>query len=447
MTQESIPTSNAPQPLPARQSRWATALVLAVAVAAAAGWYVWRYHMAPTPPRVAMAQLSPAVARSIEAARAEVEKSPRSGAAWGRLGTVLLAHDFHDEARACLARAEELDPRDARWPYLQGLLVQTTDAAAAVPSFQRAVAASSGLAAARLKLGEVLTELNRNEEAAEQFRCVLADDPEEPRALLGMGRLAYDRGDLACSLRYLRRSAARAPHIKATHVLLATVCRRLGDTASAAQEEAQAVSLSDEQSWPDPFVEPLELARVGAAARIRMARRLFLRGRPREAMALLGEVLREEPDSYPARLALADGLARSGEIRQAERVLQEAINLQPGVADGHLELGRLHLVQEQPREAAACFRRATELVPHDGTAFHYLGVALKQAGDRERALAALQTAIRCKPGLAAAHLDLGELLAEMGRLPDATAELEQVLRLDPHDATARRLLDKLRAPQ
>ena len=53
-----------------------------------------------------------AIVAALAQARAAVQESPRSAAAWGRLGMVLAAHDFRAEANACLAQAERLDPLD-----------------------------------------------------------------------------------------------------------------------------------------------------------------------------------------------------------------------------------------------------------------------------------------------------------------------------------------------
>src|SRR5262249_60643318 len=60
--------------------------------------YLWHSGGAAEPPAVRPDGLEPAVWTAIEKARAAVRGSPRSGAAWGKLGMVLLAHQFHPEA-------------------------------------------------------------------------------------------------------------------------------------------------------------------------------------------------------------------------------------------------------------------------------------------------------------------------------------------------------------
>ena len=54
----------------------------------------------------------------VEKKRQAVLAAPRSGTAWGELAMAFDAHDTSAEAVACYRRAMELDPTDARWPFL-----------------------------------------------------------------------------------------------------------------------------------------------------------------------------------------------------------------------------------------------------------------------------------------------------------------------------------------
>ncbi|MBI5758391.1 MAG: hypothetical protein HZA46_07730, partial [Planctomycetales bacterium] len=73
------------------------------------------------PPDIDSSATSPSVARAIKDARQRVLVQPRSAEAWGRLGMLLLAHEFDEQANTCLIRAAELNPQEFRWPYLLGL--------------------------------------------------------------------------------------------------------------------------------------------------------------------------------------------------------------------------------------------------------------------------------------------------------------------------------------
>lgn len=94
-------------PTPRRRRIVAACVVVGMLVLAAGAGAAWWLGVGlPQPPAVDASGREPEIASAIAAARAEVQRQPRSGKAWGRLGLLLLAHDYEPEARVCLARAE-----------------------------------------------------------------------------------------------------------------------------------------------------------------------------------------------------------------------------------------------------------------------------------------------------------------------------------------------------
>src|SRR5262249_35988334 len=183
-------------------------VIVACAVpVAAGGYYLLATWASPLPPEVPTANLDPAVAALLNKATAAVRKAPRSAAAWGHLGQALSANDFHDEAQVCFAQAEQLDPRDVRWPYHQAPRLALTDPAAALMKRRRATDLD-GAVAIRLQFAELLLAQNQGDEAAEQFRSILDRDPPNPRAHLGLARVALLRGELPQAQEQLQPAAA-----------------------------------------------------------------------------------------------------------------------------------------------------------------------------------------------------------------------------------------------
>ena len=144
------------------------------------------------PPRVDLRGADPAVIQAVRSAREKVTASPRLAAAWGHLAMVLLAHDIFADAATCFAKAAQLAPDDARWPYLRGLglLEGNPDPAAALPVLKTAAGLSTGEPVPRLKFGEVLLEQGLIDEAERQFLLALELEPGNARAQLGLGRVA-----------------------------------------------------------------------------------------------------------------------------------------------------------------------------------------------------------------------------------------------------------------
>ena len=92
-----------------------------VAVALVGGAYLYFIRGKVRPPEVDLAGIDPAIKKAIEEARSKVIAEPDSAQAWGRLGMVLITHDFRLPAAFCLEQAERLDPAEVRWPYFQAL--------------------------------------------------------------------------------------------------------------------------------------------------------------------------------------------------------------------------------------------------------------------------------------------------------------------------------------
>src|SRR5207248_10811259 len=92
-----------------------------------AGGTAWWYASRPTvpdPPPVPDQVTDPNVRAKVVQARDAVLSDPRSAAAWGEYGLVCRANGLAAESNVCFAQAVRLDPTDARWPYLIGLLNQ-----------------------------------------------------------------------------------------------------------------------------------------------------------------------------------------------------------------------------------------------------------------------------------------------------------------------------------
>src|SRR6476620_8774521 len=113
----------------------------------------------PPIPEIPVQSLDAASAALVRERLQAVRTSPRSGAAWGALGTVLRSFEFKPEAENCLAIATQLVPKEPRWPYLHGMMLAKQSPDKAVPLLLRAVAlCGSTPAAPRLHLAALLAE-------------------------------------------------------------------------------------------------------------------------------------------------------------------------------------------------------------------------------------------------------------------------------------------------
>jgi tetratricopeptide (TPR) repeat protein len=431
---------------PARRGRWRWALLALLVLGAAAGGAAWKWRRAsaPQPPEVPPVEGEPAVVRAIEEARQQVCREPRSGAAWGKLGQVFLAHDFFDAGMVCFEQAQRYDPDNPRWPYLRAAARVQTDPEGALPLLRRAAelcdAHDAGNAVPRLRLAEALLELGRPDEARAEFRGVLGRQPDNPRALYGLGTAAAAAGDLEEAARSFRSCAVSPLARQKAAAELAKVLMRAGDAAGAAAAERSARELPPDRTWPDPYFAELKPLAVNRASQFRRAHDLLNQGRPREAVALLRRLVEERPDAT-AYQELATGMIRVRDAAAAEAALREAARRDPN-AFGPIHLLSFFLYQKaqqaraQPtlraealRDAAKFGRQAVALKPDHAMAHVYLGLACKELGQREDALASLRQAVRCMPERPEPYLYLADLLAEDGQKAEAQQLREEASRL------------------
>ncbi len=418
-------------------------LVLAAVAAAVAIWWPTE-GPAARPPELDVSTLEPEVAAAVTAARDDVARSPRSASAWGRLGMVLFANGLLEDVGPCLLEARRLDAKDPRWPYLYGLLRKTNSPAEAVPYLEQAADLAGDNHTPRLQLAEVLYELGRLDDAESQYRRVLDRDADNPRAHLGLSRIARDRGDLATARDHLARAAARAPQLRATRELLAQTKSSPGDRQAAERELNRAAQAAEGVSWPDPIAEEMDRLRVGVEASIGRANQLFNSGLQQEAITQMAALVRKYPESASARAALGRWLMALGNLPKAEEMLREATRLDPRRLGALFDLAFTLQRREQYREAADWYRKAIAIQPAYADAHFNLAGCLNFLGDRAGAMEELRTAVRCKPEFARGYVMLSLLLAQEGRRAEALECLQNALRLDPNDQQARALEAQLR---
>ncbi len=430
------------------------ALLAGALLAVALGVILWREVFSPRGtardvplaevPAIDQPDIDPAVLRLISGARSAVVKAPRSAEAWGRLGKVFLAHEFFDEARACFAQAEALDPGEPRWPYHQGTILSQGEPDAAIPKLQRAVKrCGNDPDAPRLRLAEILLVQGHPGDAEDQWQRLLRRDPAHARAHLGLARLAYQSGNLDQCMAHLNFALNGSRTRKAAHFLLAEVYERRGNKGDAEQESRRAAALPEDEGWPDRFDEEVKQLRTGRQVFLARADRLMRAGRVAEAIALLQQTVKDYPDSSGGWLLLGTALLAKQDLGGAEEALRTASRLASDSVEIPFYLGNVRFLRVDHREAAAYFRQAVQLKPDFALAYNNLGQCLMRLGDRDGAIGAFRAAVTCKPDYADAHVNLGDLLVQAGQGAEALAHLRDAAQLEPRDPRSKKLLGQV----
>lgn len=431
-------------------------LLTGLGAGAALGWYSWRRYAAPRPPKIVQDELDPELAQAIEKAQRKIQADPYSAQTWGDLGKLLRASQLLSEASACFAQAEQLDPNNQCWPYLQGEALRLLDNDAAVAPLQRAAALAekTDTIAPSLRLAEVFLTQGRNDEAEIHLRRALEIEPDNPTVHYNLGVLALERGDLPAGLAQLKHGEYSPFTQRKVCIQLATLYRRMGKKEEADRYSRKADALLMDSNWLDPFLA--EVTAVGRPARFQQIQQMELRGDHRGAVDQLTVLIQEQPD-YRAYVALGEELEKLGDFGRAEQSLRAAIALAPEKFKAYHQLSRLlwmraskNALASSPRvrtefeETVACARKAIACRSDHAMSYVVLGLALRELGEREKALQAFRTAVECGPNLTDAHFYLGETLADAGQFAEARLALQRAAELSSEDPRLQKALAKLK---
>jgi len=143
----------------------------------------------------------------------------------------------------------------------------------------------------------------------------------------------------------------------------------------------------------------------------------------------------DEPD---AREAMVDGivLLRNRQPAEAVRVLREAVRLDPDAAEPHYHLGTaLHEIHDLAG-AEAELSEVAKRIPDAEDGHRELGTVLFERGDPAGAATQFRELIRLDPKDAAAHANLGEALVKL-RDPQAVEEYRIATALAPGNAAVK----------
>ncbi|MFO8004242.1 tetratricopeptide repeat protein [Thioalkalivibrio sp.] len=404
-------------------------------------------------PDLDLSGAEPRAREAVASARAEVRTrlaDPATPAhelaeAYGRLGGLYHVHEILAGARPAYANARRLDPRHFRWAYLDAWLAQGAGRLEhALAAYEDARAIDPDYPALALRLGEVLLESNRPEDAAVHLGRALEAPGLEAAAAFRLGQLALQRRDFVQAESWLRRTLETDPGAEAAYTALALAFRGQGQVDAA--REALARGGARPPLAEDRLVRALEDLDTGA-------RRHFLRGllavqegRFADGAEAFGQGLAEDPDNLAARISHARALYLAGKRGEARSQLEAVLERRPGEPLANLLLGVLLETEGDTTAARQAYERSLAAQPGHPGASHHLGLLAFRGGDWRLAAERLtQAAARFPDNITARVLALVAESRAGGDWAEIAAALEAMMTEQPGHPLPRYALSRLRS--
>lgn len=419
---------------------------LLVLVGLASGVLI-RLFVDPRLPPIDLRSAPPGVERTVGRYVRALDRDRRSGPAWGELGAVLFAYQQTAPALTSLIEAENRDPRDPRWPYLQGLLLRERSPARALDRFRRTVELCTNTPPApRLRLAQTLIAGGDWTNATRELEALLAGVPDEPYALLLKVQCLQHEGDLGHALAVAQRAARNPVTARPGLLKLAELHQLTGNPTAAASATHQAQQASGTEEFPDPFLAEALARRGDPHSLSQVLTPLLDAQRLDEATNLIERLRREYPNAPETTLAVGRFEMLRHQPSLAEQALQTHVRSLPGSAPGWYHLGRVLLAQQRDGEAAKAFANAVEIQPDLADAWYQRAVATSRLSRRAEATNSLQRAIHLQPAHVDSYLLLAEVLLQQNNPAEALRWLDEAGRLEPTNGRVSLLRAQARAP-
>jgi tetratricopeptide (TPR) repeat protein len=351
-------------------------------------------------------------------------------AAYGALGRVLMAAQFHDEAATCYLHAETLVSDDGRWPYYLGhAYLRKGERDRAADAFQRALTLRPGDVTTLIWLGETYLDDGRLDVAQSAFGRALAVQPQSAAALFGAGRTALARRAYSDAVQNLERALAADNQASAIHYPLAMAYRALGDREKAdAHLRQRGTTFPD---LPDPLMQQDNEILDSAVAHETRGMQALKNAQPADAAAAFRKGLALEPADPSLRYWLGAALYAAGDLSGAAREFSAVAQQSPEFAKAHFSLGMIEQSRGHHPAAIERFRKAAQADPTLPEARFRLADALRATGQLQASIPEYEAAIKLDPGSAEAWIGGAQALIALGRVEQATEWLSRARRLHP----------------
>jgi len=396
-----------------------TVIATLLLIAVGASWFLGRESGPPAPAESgAMVGVEDSVREAVDRLRAEIAESPGDAGLRLDLGMLYQVNGLTDAVETAYLHGLELAPEDAKCWYMLALhRSEQADLEGALEACRNAIRFDPSYVAARRKLGDLLLDLGRSEEALGAFQQALQDEPDHAANRVGLARAHLRLHEWEKAAKLLEQVIATQNGYGYASMLLGRAYLGLGQKEKA--RIASSRGTGDVPPLFDPWAQELQTRRIGYAGTMAKATQLFRERNNEGAIRVLSKLREQYPDDELLLNNLASAYSRTDQIDKMLEALQRAAEGHPDSYSTHLNLSYAYSAKADPARALEHARRAVELRPSQGPAHSQLCNIYAEMGDYEMARASIEAAIEIQGDKQALRMRLGKLLHEMEEFEDA----------------------------
>ncbi len=338
---------------------------------------------------------------ALEKAKAAFEIDPGNTEAISLMSALYADQGKLDQAIELARKGIEINPeRLGSYLLLARLYEKVGDSDGTIGLLEKMIELKPDDLQGRIRLASYYLNKKKEDRAEQVLRDAVKAMPESDDAKLALVEFLRKNGGEGDAERALKAFIAAAPENYKLQLGLATlyVSKKRADAAEQVLRQ---------------LIERAADAPDGLEARIMLAKLLVGDKRKDEALALVEEVLAQDPKAKEALLIRAALALEGNDPDKGIADLRTLLREDPGYVKAHRLKARAHLLK----------------------------------GEVELARQSLEDAIQAKPQEAAANFELVQLLVKTGELDDAVTVLEKMRRFTPDNRLVLQTIAKIRAGQ
>lgn len=310
-----------------------------------------------------------------------------------QMGKCYIALRYYEQAIKSFDKARQLDPKlnIKALVSIADVYAASDQPALAEAMCRDALLANAGSVDALVLMGKLKLKQENEKEAASWFEKTLSVDPNNVESRLALAQMALDDD------RY---------EVAEKHLMNVTT---VGDPKNV-------------------------------TARLALAKIFRFTNRADKSIETLKAILAENPNSFPARGALAEAYYSGNRLTDARREAEAYLKMAPGSVESNSLLGAIILKQGDYASALPYLAKAAGSPSASPQTYYLHGLALKGTNNLGQAISAFQNALALQPKNTPYRLVLAQTLLAEGSFEQAQREIGLVLSDDPGNESARQLL-------